>query len=95
MNQEEIELRREVARAEAARAYIEDPILVAAFEALHARYLVGWQETRSDDTAGREALWHRIKALAMVRAELESVLADGMLARERLDAMRTGVGTQP
>jgi hypothetical protein len=95
MTDEELELRREVSRAERARAVIEDPLLVGAFEALHARYLVGWQETRSDDTAGREALWHRIKALAMLRAELETVLADGLLARERLEALRSGTGANP
>lgn len=95
MNQEEIELRREVARAEAARAYIEDPLLVAAFEALEARCLMAWRASAADATEARERLWHHVQALAEVKAELESVLADGMLARERLDAMRTGVGTQP
>jgi hypothetical protein len=91
MNDDELALRRKVAAAERARAYIEDPLLVAAFEALHARYMIGWQETRSDDTAGREALWHRIKALAMVRAELATALEDGEMARAALDELRAGI----
>jgi hypothetical protein len=95
MTDEELDLRRAISAAERARAYIEDPILVAAFEALDARFMLAWRNSPADDTARRERLWHHIQALAEVRAELETVLADGLLARERLDAMRTGTGTQP
>lgn len=91
MNNEELELRREVSRAEAARAYIEDPILVGAFEALEARFLMAWRATQPTDTAGREQLWHHIQALAEVRQELQHVLDDGLLALERLDDLRNGI----
>ena len=91
MNDEELALRRRVAAAERARAYIDDPLLVGAFEALEARYLMGWRETRSDDTTGREALWHRVRALAVLRAELNTALEDGEMARAALDEMRAGI----
>jgi hypothetical protein len=91
MTDEELDLRRIAARADRARAIIEDELLVAAFANLEATYVEAWQATRSDDTAGREALWHRIKALGMVRADLNRVLEDGMIARDRLDDISAGI----
>jgi hypothetical protein len=95
MTDEELELRREVSRAEVARLIIEDPLLVAAFEALDVRFVLAWRNSPADDPARRERLWHHVQALAEVRAELETVLADGLLARERLEVLRDGTNTQP
>lgn len=90
MNDTELELRRTVAAAERARAYIDDPLLADAFARLEAQYLAGWQATRSDDTAGREAFWHRIKALGMLRLELNRALEDGAMAKAALAELRDG-----
>ncbi len=91
MNDEELALRRIAAQADRARAYIEDDLMVGAFARLEAQYIEGWRETRSDDAAGREALWHRIKALGKVRAELNRAIEDGLIARDRLDEMRANI----
>lgn len=90
MNDTELELRRTVAAAERARAYIDDPLLVAAFEALEARFLMTWRATQPTDTAGREALWHHIQALAEVRLELHRALEDGAMAKAALAELRDG-----
>jgi hypothetical protein len=90
MTDDELTLRRTVAAAERARAYIDDPLLTDAFARLEAQYLAGWQATRSDDTAGREALWHRIKALGMLRLELNRALEDGAMAKAALAELRDG-----
>lgn len=88
MNNTELELRRRDAAAERARAIISDPVLVGAFEALDARFLLAWRNSPAEDQAKRERLWHHIQALAEVRAELETVLNDGIMARSALEEMR-------
>lgn len=95
MDHAEQDLKRRVAAAERARVYIDDPLLVAAFEALDARMLMGWRATQPTDTAGREALWHQTQALAMVRAQLNDVLTDGVMAKAALDDMHDGTDTNP
>lgn len=91
MTDEELALRRRVAAAERARAYIDDPLLVAAFEALDARFMLAWRNSPADKPELRERLWHHIQALAEVRAELNTALEDGEMARAALDEMRAGI----
>jgi hypothetical protein len=92
LNDTELELRRTVAAAERARAYIEDPLLVGAFEALDARFLMAWRNSPADQPEMRERLWHHLQALAEVRAELNRALEDGAMARAALDDLRDGTG---
>lgn len=91
MTNEEMELRRVVAQADRARLIIEDPILTGAFTALEARYIAGWRAAY--DVADREQLWQRIKALEKFQDELTAVLNDGLMARAKLDELRTGNDT--
>jgi hypothetical protein len=91
MNDEELHLRRIAARADRARAIIEDDLLVGAFEALDARYLMAWRNSPADQPEMRERLWHHLQALAEVRAELNRVLEDGEMARAALDDLRAGI----
>lgn len=91
MTNEELELRRVVAQADRARLIIEDPVLVAAFTALEARYIQGWRAAY--DAASRDELWHRIKALDKLQDELAGVLNDGLMAREKLEELRAGTDT--
>lgn len=91
MNDEELALRRKVAVAERARAYIDDPLLVGAFEALDARFMMAWRATDPGDTAGRERIWHHLQALGEVRLELHKALEDGAMAQAALDDLRAGI----
>lgn len=95
MTDTELELRRTVAAAERASAYINDPLLVAAFEALEARFLLAWRNSPADQPELRERLWHHIQALQEVRAELETVLTDGVMAKAALAELRDGTNTNP
>lgn len=88
MTDTELDLRRVIAQAERARALIEDPLLVGAFDRLHDRLLAAWLNSPADAPELRERLWHHIQALAEVRAELNTVLNDGVMARSALDEMR-------
>lgn len=91
MDDTELALRRKVAAAERARAYIDDPLLVAAFEALDARFMMAWRATDPGDTAGREQIWHHLQALGEVRLELNRALEDGAMAQAALDELRAGI----
>jgi len=90
MTDDEITLRRTVAAADRARAYIEDPLLVGAFEALDTRFLLAWRNSPADAPEMRERLWHHLQALAEVRAELHRALEDGAMARAALAELRDG-----
>lgn len=87
MIDEEQQLRGRIAAAERARAYIDDPLLVGAFDALDARFLLAWRNSPAGASDVRERIWHHIQALAEVRAELNSALTDGALARAALDEL--------
>jgi hypothetical protein len=93
MDSTEQELRRVVAQAERARAIIDDPLLVGAFEALDARYLMKWRYSPADQPEMRERIWLYLQAIAEVRAELNTVLNDGTMAKAALDEMRAGNST--
>ena len=90
MDNTELELRRTIAAAERARALIEDPLLVSAFDRLETKVLAAWRATQPTDTAGREQLWHHFQALAEVRLELNTTLNDGVMAQAQLNELRTG-----
>lgn len=90
MDNTELELRRTVAAAERARYLIDDPLLVSAFETLDARFTAAWRNSKADNPELRERLWHHIQALAEVRAELNTVLNDGVMAQAQLNELRTG-----
>ena len=90
----EFQLRRIADQADRARAYVEDPLLVGAFERLEQQFTAAWRSTHATDTAGREALWHHIQALGEVRAELNRVLVDGEMAKAELAEIRAGI-SQP
>ena len=87
----EFQLRRIADAADRARPVIEDPLLVGAFDALEIRFLREWRDTQMTDTAGREALWHRIQAVRDVRAVLQEVLNDGDMARSALADLTAGL----
>jgi len=91
MDNEELDLKRRIATADRARVIIEDPLLSSAFDALDARFLMAWRNTRADDLSGRERLWHHIQALGEVRQQLESILSDGLIAREALEDLKAGI----
>jgi hypothetical protein len=91
MTDDEMTLRRRVAAAERARVFADDPLLVGAFEALDARYLLAWRNSPADRPELREKLWHHLQALAEVRAELATALEDGAMARAALDDLRAGM----
>jgi hypothetical protein len=90
MNDTEWDLRRRIDAADRARVILEDPLLSSAFDVLDARFLLAWRNSPADQPELRERLWHHVQALAEVRAEMETVLSDGLLAKAALGDLQTG-----
>lgn len=93
--EDEISLRRTIAAAERARVLFEDPLLVGAFEALEARFLLAWRNSPADAPEMRERIWHHIQAIGELREQLNTVLNDGAMARAALDELRAGGTSTP
>jgi hypothetical protein len=94
MTTEEQDLRRRIEAADRARLILNDPLLSSALDALDARFLLAWRNSPADKPELRERLWHHVQALGEVRAEMETVLTDGIMARSALDELRaTGTET--
>jgi hypothetical protein len=91
----ELELKRRISVAERARVIIEDPLLSSAFDALDARFLMAWRNSPAEQPELRERLWHHIQALGEVRAELETILSDGLIARAALEDLKAGTDLNP
>jgi hypothetical protein len=91
----EQDLRQTMARSERAQALLDDPLLVDAFAALEAKWLSAWRNSPSRDSDGREKIWLHLKALEELKGQLESVLTDGIVARDQLTKLRSGEMTNP
>lgn len=81
-------LEEDAKRGARARALLEDPIFVEAFEALTARYYEAWRATQPGDEAARERLFTLSTALGDVRGHFEQVAENGDLAERQLDELR-------
>lgn len=90
----EFDLRRRIDAAERARGFVEDPLLVGAFERLEQKFMKVWRNSPAEAVDGRERLWHHLQALDEVRAELAAALEDGDMARAELADISAGI-TQP
>ena len=82
---DEIALNRDVSRGVRAEALLRDELLVEAFEALPKAYFEGWRASPARDTDGRERLWQAAQIVGLVKRHLETIIANGSLARRELD----------
>lgn len=80
----EAQLEHDIARAEQARAVLDNALLADAFTTLERSYLEAWRATHVDDTAAREKLFLAVNIVGKVRDQLARVVADGALAQHEL-----------
>lgn len=71
-------------RAARAAALLRDPLLGEAFQAIEARLMDGWKESKADDWKGREQIFAYLKTLSSVKVWLETVVQGGALAARDL-----------
>jgi hypothetical protein len=80
-------LQTAITRAARAKALVEDELLAEAFSRLETDYVAAWKSWAAADTAGRERLWMAVNVLARVRDHLNTVIANGKIARRRLEEL--------
>lgn len=82
------ELRKDVARAVRLKEWAHgDEGLFSIFDQVQAIYLATIADSKPSESAEREQLYYRMKALADVRKRMETVIAKGMNASKMIDAM--------
>jgi len=77
---------REIDRAARAKALLENPMLVSAFQALEGHYLGVILNSAEDDAAARETAFRMVRASAKLKQALTKMIESGdfsMIAREQ------------
>lgn len=88
-------LAQDIARGHRAQALLSDDLLTEAFDTLRAAYLKAWEDTKYNDTDGRERLWQAVQIVGKVRSQLEHIVTDGTLAQAELNQINYGLRERP
>jgi len=83
---DEGKLLQESALAAQAESLLRSVLFQSAVAAVKDEYTKAWQNSRSDDTAGREHAFHRLRALDEVIGKLDQYVQTGALAKKQLDS---------
>jgi hypothetical protein len=70
--------------AQAAKAVLENPLLVKAFRELAAAYMLVWKGTAPGDVAQREDAWLAIRALEQLEGHLKAKILGGKVVNFNL-----------
>ena len=66
-----------------AKRLLEDHILLEAFEQVEADIYTEWRTTAIGDEKQRSDLFHTLKGLERLKARLQAILDDGLVAKSR------------
>jgi len=77
-------LRRARERGHQAKAILNDPIFVEAFELVEKVYMDGWRNSSLDEKDKRERAWTAVALLSDLRAAISTAARDGTIAEESL-----------
>lgn len=72
------------ARGDRAEQLLNDELYVECFDTVEASLKSRWEKTSYKDEGERENIWRMLKALGMVRTQLQSVAQTGQVARQSL-----------
>lgn len=75
----------EIQRGERAAQLLQDELLNEALETIKREYHEQWESSPVRDAEGQKMLLLMVKTVGKFRAELESVLETGQLAKARLE----------
>jgi hypothetical protein len=84
---DEIELQKQVNRAQRATSLLDNELLNEAFKALEQSYIDFWRQTKVEDQIGREKAFLAINVVGKVRDHLSSVIQNGKLAQAELNKL--------
>lgn len=74
------------ARAARAKQLMDDPMLMEALANIRLAATQAWQATATDNASAREFAWLTVKVVNRIEAELESIIADGLIAAKRVQS---------
>ncbi len=74
-------LDEEKRRGDEAQRLLEEPLLIEAFKTIEQELTQAWMESPARDAQGREKTWLMLKLLHKVRGNLESMVANGTMAK--------------
>ena len=83
---DELDLRKGVERASHAQRLLEDEMLKEAFDNYERELSAAWLSEAGTPHTREQAYW-AMRALSAVRASLENIMADGVLAKRELDGI--------
>lgn len=69
-----------IARGQHAQRLLDDELLQEAFAHVSTRIVMEWQGTGPADSATRESLWARLRALDEVQTSLRTFVQDAEIA---------------
>ena len=72
-----------MARAEHAKRLLEDELLKEAFEEVERDIFTEWRTSSLGEYAERAHLFHTLKGLERLKARLQAILDDGIVAKSR------------
>ena len=66
-------------REEHAKSILSDPLFLESFDVLRTELLTRWENSSSNESEAREAIWLGLQLLARVKYHLESVITTGKM----------------
>lgn len=75
-------------RGEAAQALADNPLLVEALDSFVEKVTSAWTNSNPQDAAGREKLWHLLRAAQEFKAFIQATVDSGKIARMELENSR-------
>lgn len=72
-----------LARADHAKRLLEDELLVEAFSEVERDIFEEWRLSAPADHSTRSELFHTLKGLERLKARLQAILDDGLVAKSR------------
>ncbi len=81
----EDKLRQDAAKATQAQHLLDNELLTEAFTSLENAYTRAWRDTLIGDVAAREKLFLAINVVGKVREHLQTIVANGNLAKKELE----------
>ena len=83
-DQDEFKMRQDMERAQLAQQLLENPALIAAFDALEEEYIQAWKNTTVRDEDGRKQIWWAMQAKDKFREHLQKMVVNGHVASAQI-----------
>jgi hypothetical protein len=90
MNNDELNARRDIQRAQQADELLANPLYQEAIVAMEAALFEQFKDTKFKEEAERHELWQRMQLLKQFQAKFEHIVKQGSKAKETLSLLDMG-----